>query len=247
MAFINKLKLNDEKTETILINPKKFDVNVSSLKIGDEDIVFNDKAKNLGIFLDNELSMKYQISNLSKAVYLEIRRLKHISKFVSESCLKTLAASFILSRLDYCNALYKNLNKCQIEQIQKLQNFAAKVVLSKTIYDHVTPCLIELHWLPVSYRIDYKIAVLTFKCLYGLAPEYLSDLIEEYQPTRQLRSANQKLLTQKVVKYVRLGEKSFSFSAPEVWNKLPFFLRNELSFEVFKKKLKTYYFNLAFQ
>ena len=157
------------------------------------------------------------------------------------------AASFILSRLDYCNALYKNLNKCQIEQIQKLQNFAAKVVLSKTIYDHVTPCLIELHWLPVSYRINYKISVLTFKCLYGLAPEYLSDLIEEYQPTRQLRSANQKLLTQKVVKYVRLGEKSFSFSAPEVWNKLPFFLRNEPSFEVFKKKLKTYYFNLAFQ
>ena len=244
---INKLKLNDEKTETILINPKKYDVNVSSLKIGDEDIVFNDKAKNLGVFLDNELSMKYQISNLSKAVYLEIRRLKHISKFVSESCLKTLAASFILSRLDYCNALYKNLNKYQIEQIQKLQNFAAKVVLSKSIYEHVTPCLIELHWLPVSYRIDYKIAVLTFKCFYGLAPEYLSDLIEEYQPTRQLRSANQKLLTQKVVKYVRLGEKSFSFSAPEVWNKLPFFLRNEPSFEVFKKNLKTYYFNLAFQ
>ena len=201
----------------------------------------------MGIFLDSELSMNFQISNLSKAVYLEIRRLKQISKFVSESCLKTLAASFILSRLDYCNALYKNLNKYQIEQIQKLQNFAAKVVLSKSIYEHVTPCLIELHWLLVYYRIDYKIAVLTFKCLYGLAPEYLSDLIEEYQPTRQLRSANQKLLKKKVVNFVRLGEKSFSFSAPEVWNSLPLFLRNETSLEVFKKNLKTFYFNMAFQ
>ena len=162
--------------------------------------------------------------------------------------LKTLAAaSFILSRLDYYNALYKNLNKYQIEQIQKLKTFAAKVVLSKSIYEHVTPCLIELHWLPVSYRIDYKIAVLTFKCLHGLAPEYLSDLIEEYQPTRQLRSANQKLLKKKVVNFVRLGEKSFSFSAPEVWNSLPLFLRNETSLEVFKKNQKTFYFNMAFQ
>ena len=236
----NKLKLNDEKTEIILINPKKYDVNVSSLKIGDEDIVFNDKAKNLGIFLDNELSMNFQISNLSKAVYLEIRRLKQISKFVSESCLKTLAASFILSRLDYCNALYKNLNKYQIEQIQKLQNFAAKVVLSKSMYEHVTPCLVELHWLPVMFRIDYKIAVLTFKCLHGLAPEYLSDLIEVYQPSRNLRSASQNLLKKKTVKFVRLGEKSFSFSAPEVWNSLPLSLRNESSLNVFKKNLKTF-------
>ena len=78
--------------------------------------------------------MDCHITNLSRAIYLEIRRLKQISKFVSENCLKTLAVSFILSRLDYCNALYKNLNKCLIQKLQKLQNFAAKVVLSKSIY-----------------------------------------------------------------------------------------------------------------
>ena len=242
----NKLKLNDDKTEVVLINPKKYDINVSGLKIGDEDILFNERAKNLGVFLDKDLSMNFQISNLSKAIYLEIRRLKHISRFVSESCLKTLAASFILSRLDYCNALYKNLNKNQIYQIQKLQNFAAKVVLSKSIYEHVTPCLIELHWLPVSFRIDYKIAVLTFKCLHGLAPTYLSMLIEEYHPSRNLRSSSQKLLKKKVVKFERLGKKSFAFSAPEVWNSLPFHLRSEKSLEIFKNNLKTFYFKEAF-
>ena len=106
----NKLKLNEEKTEVVLINPKNYDVNISSLKIGDEDIIFNEKAKNLGVYLDKDLNMNFQITNLSKAIYLDIRKLKHISKSVSNSCLKTLAASFILSRLDYCNALYKNLN-----------------------------------------------------------------------------------------------------------------------------------------
>ena len=151
-----------------------------------------------------------------------------------------------MSRLDYCNALYKNLNKYQIHQIQKLQNFAAKVCLSKSLYEHVTPCLIELHWLPISFRINYKIAVITFKCLHGLAPSYLSEIIEEYHATRTLRSSSQKLLKKKVVKFEKLGKKSFAFSAPEVWNSLPFYLRNEPSLEVFKKNLKTLYFEQAF-
>ena len=243
---INKLKLNDDKTEVILLNPKKYKLDVSHISIGQEDVNFTNAAKNLGFYIDEDLSMDCHITNLSRAIYLEIRRLQQISKFVSESCLKTLAASFILSRLDYCNALYKNLNKCQIQKIQKLQNFAAKVVLSKSIYDHVTPCLIELHWLPVSFRVDYKIAVITFKCLHGLAPVYLSELIEEYQPIRNLRSSSLKLLKPKVTKFKRLGHKSFAYSAPSVWNSLPLFLRNESSLEVFKKNFKTHFFKEAF-
>ena len=117
--------------------------------------------------------MNCHITNICRSVYLEIRRLKHMSRFVDENSLKTLASSFILSKFDYCNALFKNLNQCQIEKMQKLQNFAAKVVLGKCIYDHVTPWLIQLHWLPIKFRIDYKIAITVLKCIYGLAPEYL--------------------------------------------------------------------------
>ena len=158
-----------------------------------------------------------------------------------------MATSFILSRIDYCNALFKNLNKYQIESLQKLQNFAAKVVLGKSLYDHVTPCLIELHWLPVAYRIDFKISLLTFKCLNGLAPSYLSSLIEIYNPNRNLRSASKFLLKEKVSNFKKIGEKCFSFSAPKVWNKLPISIRSETSIETFKKKLKTFYFQEAYQ
>ena len=89
----------------------------------------------------------------------------------------------------------------QFEKLQKLQNFAAKVVRKKSYYDHVTPCLIDLHWLPVKYRVDFKIAVLTFKCLNELAPQYLQDLIEIYNPPRALRSQSLKLLKTKTTKY----------------------------------------------
>ena len=242
----NKLKLNDDKTEVILINPKKYEVDVSSLGVGDGVVHFSDSAKNLGVYIDKDLTMNCQITNLSKAVYLEIRRLKHISKFVDENCLKTLAASFILSRLDYCNSLYKNLNKYQIEKLQKLQNFAAKVVLRKSLYDHVTPLLIDLHWLPVSFRIDFKIAILAFKCVHNLAPSYLSDLVEIYVPSRALRSSSLCLLRPFRTKFKTLGEKSFSFTAPKVWNDLPVSLRQETSLDVFKSKLKTHYFSKAY-
>ena len=216
------------------------------MSIGEENVKFANSAKNLGVYIDENLSMNCHITNLSKAVYLEIRKLKHMSKFVSESSLKTLATSFVLSRLDYCNALFKNMNNYQFDKLQRLQNFAAKVVLGKSLYDHITPCLIELHWLPVKFRIDYKIAVLTFKCLNGLAPQYLSDLIHVYVPSRSLRSASQNLLETKLTKFKTLGDKSFSFTAPCIWNSLPFELRSEKSIDTFKKKLKTHYFKEAY-
>ena len=243
---VNKLKLNDDKTEAILINPKKYEIYNDHLSIGEENVKFANSAKNLGVYIDENLSMNCHITNLSKAVYLEIRKLKHMSKFVSESSLKTLATSFVLSRLDYCNALFKNMNNYQFDKLQRLQNFAAKVVLGKSLYDHVTPCLIELHWLPVKFRVDYKIAVLTFKCLNGLAPQYLSDLIHVYVPSRSLRSASQNLLETKLTKFKTLGDRSFSFTAPCIWNSLPFELRSEKSIDTFKKKLKTHYFKEAY-
>ena len=242
----NKLKCNDDKTEAMLINPKNFNVDVSQLNIGNENVAFADYAKNLGFIIDKDLSMEFHVNNLCKTVYLEIRRLKQLSKFVNKSSLQTLAASFILSRFDYCNALFKNMKKSQIQKLQKLQNFAAKVVLNKSIFDHATPCLFDLHWLPISFRIDYKIATITFKCLHGLSPQYLSDLVEIYTPSRTLRSASQHLLKSKTTKFKTLGDRSFSHTAPLVWNSLPQSLRCETSFEIFKKNLKTFYFQKAF-
>ena len=177
----------------------------------------------------------------------EIRRLKHMSAFVNEDSLKTLASSFILSRLDYCNSLFKNINKDLIQKLQKLQNFAAKIIFKKSVRDHVTPCLIHLHWLPISYRIDFKSAVLVYKCLNGLAPPYLSAMIEPYSPPRTLRSSNSLLVTSRVAKFKTLGDRAFSVSAPTVWNILPLYIRNSETVDIFKRNLKTHFFTLCYQ
>ena len=77
-----------------------------------------------------------------------------------------------------------------IAKLQRIQNSAARLVTRTCFHDHITPVLQKLHWLPVRYRIMYKILILTYKCIHGLAPLYLQELIQEYKPTRNLRSSS---------------------------------------------------------
>ena len=241
--ILNKLKLNEDKTEIILCNPKNYDVPISSLKFGNEIINFSKSGKNLGVIFDEKLNLNDHIASVSKTVYTEIRRLKQISNFISsKSSLQKLASSFILSRLDYCNSLFSNMPLKELNKLQKLQNYAARVILNKPVRDHAKPMLRELHWLPINARVDYKICVLIFKCLNGLAPTYLSNLISVYKPARNLRSSKAFLLTPVTSNFVRLGDRAFTIYAPKLWRTIPTYIKDSKSLTTFKTKLKTYFF-----
>ena len=103
--------------------------------------------------------------------------------------------AFVTSRIDYCNGLLYGLPDCEIAKLQRVQNAAARLPLSCKKYNHITPILISLHWLPVRYRINFKILLLTFKALNGMAPSYIIDLIHIKTITRNsLRSTEGVLL-----------------------------------------------------
>ena len=104
----------------------------------------------------------------------------------------------------------------------------------------------ELHWLPVQYRIQYKIATLAFRHFEHSLPKYLSDKLTTYETSRNLRSSFEKLLKVPPVSLKTFGERTFSYTAPRVWNSLPSSLRNAPTLLQFKTKLKTYLFLLAF-
>ena len=133
-----------------------------------------------------------------------------------------------------------------INRLQLIQNTAARVLTKSRKYDHITPVLASLHWLPVTFRIDFKIVLFAFKALQGSAPIYISDLVSKYEPTRTLRSADKHLLTPLETKLVTEGGRSFAHRAPFLWNQLPLEIKRATSVGNFKNLLKTHYFRMAF-
>ena len=171
----NKLQLNESKTEIVLFGKSSDLKKIVNpvLEISSTKIVTSQKAKNLGIIFDENLSMTDHVSLLCRSLYIEISRISLVRNYLSFDVTVALMVSLVLSKLDYGNALLSGVSLDQLGKLQRVQNHAAKLVFRKKKNDHVTPLLKSLHWLPVKERIDYKIASLVFKCLNGLAPQYL--------------------------------------------------------------------------
>ena len=127
----------------------------------------------------------------SSAAFYHLYNIRGIRKYLSKETTEILIHAFISSRVDYCNSLYHGLPAYQLMKLQRIQNAAARLVFQESKYCHITPILCDLHWLPVKYRIDYKILLLTFKAIRGLAPTYIQELITIKQRSKySLRSNN---------------------------------------------------------
>ncbi len=146
------------------------------------------------------------------------------------------------SKLDSCNSLLYGLPECDIVKVQRVQNTAARLVLRIPRHEHITPALVELHWLPVRQRIVYKILLITYKALHDMAPEFITNLIQRYVPTRSLRSASACRLVVKRTLTKTYGDRSYVSAAANLWNDLPITIRQAPSLSVFKSHLKTHLF-----
>ena len=152
----------------------------------------------------------------------------------------------VTSRMDYCNSLLYGAKQSHIDRLQCCQNNAARIISKRRKFDHISPVLRELHWLPVEHRISYKILLLTYKALNGDAPQYLAALISKYVPPRPLRSEDHYLLNSPRWRLETFGKRAFSKAAPTRWNPLPLSVKQAPSIDSFKTRLKTYLFNKAF-
>ena len=156
----------------------------------------------------------------------------------------------MIGRLDYCNynSLLYGLPASYIIKLQWVQTAAARLISNTTRFDHISPVMKDLHWLPVKYRIMFKLVVYTFKALHGNAPTYIHQLIRlKPRSNYNLRSNTKYLLLDlpnKTKKTTR--DRAFFAAAPTLWKSLPDELRALGSLKTFLAQLKTHYFNLAY-
>ncbi len=184
-------------------------------------------------------------SILSKTLFF-IRNIARLRSMLSLPVTERLINTLVFSHIDYYNALLVGVPKTTLNKLQCVQNSAARILTGARKNEHITPILKSLHWLSVRFRVDFKILMLTYKALHGLAPQYLSALLTLYTPKRLLRSSQAGLLVVPQTRLRSVGDRAFSSYAPRLWNALPLQIREAQNLSIFKSYLKTHFFRLAF-
>ena len=241
----NELKLKKEKTDILLIHSEfRNSPSLDEIILGNEQLTMARTVTNLGIIFDREISFNYQINQLCRTSFFLLRNLFKIHTYLTDEATSKVVHAFVTTKLEYCNHLYFGLPKYQVNKMQRIQNTAAWLVTCSSKHDHITPLLQQLHWLPVSYRVVFKILLLVYKARHGLCPGYVSKLLQERKSSPALRSSSLGLLATPTSRTKTNGDRIFSVCAPKLWNGLPNHVRNIGTLPLFKKNLKTFLFSI---
>lgn len=247
----NFLKLNAEKTEVIVCGFRaqlsKF--HLSSVNLAGVNVPVQVNAiRNLGVMFDCNMTMSAQVTKIVKAANFHLINIGRARKMLTTESTKTAVHSLVTSRIDYCNSLLVGISGSLLKRLVNIQRTAARVVTRKRKYDSISDDLVELHWLPMKQRIDFKILVIVYKCLHKQAPDYLSELLQVQTSRRRLRSTSSasSILTEHGTHCFTFADRSFSCYGPKIWNKLPEHIKSASSIDIFKKLLKHHLFNAAY-
>ena len=222
----------------------------NSITMGNAQIPFKQSVKNLGLTLDCHLTMNAHVSYIAQTCYIELRRLASIRRFLTSTATATLVSAFVLSRIDYCNSLLFGSTHDVTSHLQRIQNYATRVILRLPKTSSITTHLKSLHWLPVKVRSTYKIACLCYHCHSSAAPSYVADMLHRkplHARNTRSNSYTMPLLNRPAHSKATLGDRSFSFASSSVWNSIPNDVRYAPSLSSFKFRLKTYLIRLAYK
>ena len=245
-ATANMLKLNDNKTELMLVTSKRtrrLHSLPTSITIGNAQIPFKQSVKKLGFTLDCHLTMNAHVTNIAQTCYFDLRRLASIRRFLTSTATATLVSAFVLSRIEYCNSLLFGSTHDVTSHLQQIQNYAGQIILRLQKSSNITKQLKSLHWFPVKVRSTYKIGCLCNHCHSSTAPSYVADMLQKKpSPTHNTpsRSYTMSLLNRPAHSKATLGDRSFSYASSSVYNSIPNDARCAPSLSSSKSCLKTY-------
>ena len=172
--------------------------------------------------LDENVTLKSHILNKAKWALYHVYRIRQIITFLDLPAKQTLISSLVMSPLDYANAIFVNLTNSSIYPMQQIQNQAAKLIMKKHQLDTPTIIMMQLHWLPIRFRCEYKMLLLVYRCIKGQAPEHLQQKLLLRNPAQMMCSATECNFLQ--IPYNRrktLADQGVSSTGPRLWNSLP--------------------------
>ena len=191
-------------------------------------------ARNLGVIFDKNFNFRSHISAICSSCIYHIRDLRRIRRHLDLDSAILLANALVSSRFDYCNSVLSGIAETDFTKLQRVLNRLARVVTKSPPFTRSVPLLRSLHWLPVKYRVHFKICLLTYKALHEEQPVYLRSLIATSLPSRELRSNRGITVSVPRIK-TNTGTRAFSSCAPSLWNSLPLSVRSA----TFRRRLET--------
>ena len=248
----NRLQLNPSKTEVLWCSSgrRQHQIPATPVRIGDALITPVSTVRDLGVHLNSDVTMTTHVTATVRACFAVLRQIQSVRRSLPRATLVTLLRALVISKLDYCNSVLAGVTRTQLARLQSVLNAAARLVFHARRSEHVTPLLRDLHWLKVPERIQFRLCVLTFRCLHGSAPTYLSDglhLTTASEVNRRLRSADVLTLSVPATRRSTLGDRAFPVAAARAWNSLPSAMQSAPSLGVFCRRLKTFLFESSFQ
>ena len=215
-----RLELIADKTKAIWVGSRSNLAQITnsdgSVQVGSSKIQLSTVVRDLGLHIDGELSMKHHVTKVAATCYYHLRRLRQIRRRVGQEVATRLVLAMVISRLDYCNAALAGLPQATIAPLQRVQNSAARLIFELSTRDHVTPCLLQLHWLPVRWRVQFKLCCVMHSIFHGTSPAYLLNTVKPVGTGRTrygLRSTSSTDFSLPRLR-TKFGECSFSHAGP---------------------------------
>ena len=209
-------------------------------------VALSDSIKIHGVVLDKNLTFDSHISRVSKSCFYHIRALCHIRPALTDDVAKMVACSLVSSHLDYANSVLFGTSAKNLARLHCIQSTLARVVTMQRGRIGISKMLSDLHWLPMKFRVDFKVAILTFKVFESGEPGYLYSKIGIATSRRTLRSLADTRKLSVIPSRTKIDARAFRHSALQVWNSLPLDIHSASSVQLFKSRLKTHYFRQFF-
>ena len=201
----------------------------------DAELTTAKSAKDLGVILDSNLTYDDHVTKTVSTCMSRLGQINQVKHVLDKDTLTIVVNCLVFSKLFYCSNVWSNTTESNLDKVQKVQNFACRIVSGVKKFDHITPVLRAMQWLPIRQQLYYTNAVMAFNCVTGCAPDSLTDQFIKHSDVLTRNTRNSQKLQSPFLKSAT-GQRSFYYRTVKIWNTLDPSLKLSRTLQEFKRK-----------